>query len=146
MKKLIIPLYLCFIVISYAQSFCIKEKSGAFIEDPYIKEYVIKSVEDAFIEAKKPLDCNSKSHKTVFLKVTNLSDMPIGYSIYQRANNYILNLSIELDIGNKKYTYFQSSYYALPTGGEGDLLKRQALEDAMDRIKDMIVEELLKNG
>ncbi|ACG57191.1 putative protein [Hydrogenobaculum sp. Y04AAS1] len=144
MKKLIIPLYLFLVALSYAQSFCIKEKSGAFIEDPYIKEYVIKSVEEAFIEAKKPLDCNSKSYKTVFLKVTNLSDMPIGYSIYQRANNYILNLSIELNIANKKYTYFQSSYYALPTGGEGDLPKRQALEDAMDRIKDMIIEDLLK--
>ncbi|MGC8676634.1 MAG: hypothetical protein ACP5UF_00195 [Hydrogenobaculum sp.] len=144
MKKLIIPLYLCFIAISYAQSFCIKEKEGAFIEDPYIKEYTIKSVEEAFLEAKKQLDCNSKNYKTVNLKITNISSMPIGYSIYQRANNYILNLSIELDIGKQKYTYSQSSYYALPTGGEGDLPKRQAFEDAMDRIKDMIVEDLLK--
>lgn len=144
MKKLIIPLYLCFIAISYAQSFCIKEKEGAFIEDPYIKEYTIKSVEEAFLEAKKPLDCDSKSSKTVILKITNISDMPIGYSIYQRANNYILNFSIELEVGDKKYTYSQSSYYALPTGSEGDLPKRQAFEDAMDRIRDMIVEDLLK--
>jgi hypothetical protein len=144
MKKLIIPLYLCFIAISYAQSFCIKEKEGAFIEDPYMKDYAIKSVEDAFLEAKKTLNCNSKNSKTVILKITNISNMPIGYSIYQRANNYILNIGIELKVDNKEYTYSQSSYYVLPTGSEGDLPKRQAFEDAIDRIKDMIIEDLLK--
>ncbi len=144
MKKFIIPLYLCFIATSYAQSFCIKPRDGVFIDDPYIKAYTIKAVEDAFLEAKKSLNCNSKNSKNVILKITNFSAMPIGYSIYQRANNYILNVGIEIKVNNKKYTYFQSSYYALPTGGQGDLPKRQAFEDAMDRIKDMIVEDLLK--
>ncbi|WP_459894175.1 hypothetical protein [Hydrogenobaculum acidophilum] len=145
MKKLIFSFLACFSMLTaYGQSFCIREKEGTFIDDPYIKDYTIKSVEDAFIEAHKSIDCSGKSPKNVILKITSFSSMPIGYSIYQRANNYILNFSIELDIGKKKYTYSQSSYYALPNGGEGDLPKRQAFEDAMDRIKDNIISDLLR--
>ncbi len=143
MKKVLLSLLVLGFISSYGQSFCIKEKDGSFIDDPYIKDYTIKAVEDAFIEAHQTLDCDAKSSKNVVLKITNFSAMPIGYSIYQRANNYLLNFSIELDIGKKKYTYSQNSYYTLPTGGEGDLPKRQAFEDAMGRIKDNIISDLL---
>ncbi len=144
MKIILSAFLLCFGLLAYANSFCIREEEGTFIDDPYIDEYAIKSVEKAFLEAHKNLDCDSKSSKTVYMKITNFGASPIGYSIYQRANNYMLTVSLELDIGKKHFNYTQVSYYSLPTGGEGDIPKRQAFEDAMDRIKDMIVEDLLK--
>jgi len=143
MKRFIWMLF-SLMALSYAQEFCVKEKEGAFVDDPYIKAYTIRAVQDALIEANNRIDCADKSSKTIILKITNFSSMPIGYSIYQRANNYILNIGIELDMDGQKHVYTQSSYYALPSGSEGDIPKRQAFEDAINRIKDNIVSDFIK--
>lgn len=145
MKKFLVIL-LCFfnILLANAQNFCIREKEGVPIDDPYIQEYTIKYVEKAFLEAHKNLNCNDKSSDIVYIKITNFSNVPIGYSIYQRANNYMLTVNLELDIAKKHFVYSQVSYYTLPTGGMGNLPRRQAFEDAMSRIKDNIISDLLK--
>ncbi len=101
--------------------------------DPYLKKSLLQILEKAVITLGMKPSCEREA-KEVSVKVKELRDVPISISPLQRVTSYNLILSVELSFGDNKETITSSVPYSLPYGGVGDLPRRQALEDLLDKI------------
>ncbi len=140
MKKLIFFILFIF-SFSFSESFCIKVENNVFIDDPFIYSYTLQKVQKIFLEAKKDLSCD-KDSKTVIASINKFENNPIGFSPYQRANFYSLDVLINLRIGKDSKTYEQTSFYSLPSGSFGNLQRREAFESLMDRIGFLMLHDI----
>jgi hypothetical protein len=119
---------------------CLNELKNPYPDD-YLDYALRRTVERAFLQVGERLRCGEGSEK-VSVKVLEYKDIPTGLSPYQRVNSYNLLLSFELKTQSKSYKYSVVVPYFLPSGGQGDVPKRSALEDALGIIYPRLIEDL----
>jgi len=121
---------------------CLSELKNSYPDD-YLDYALRRTVERAFLQAGERLRCGEGSEK-VTVEVLEYKDIPTGLSPFQRVNSYNLFLSFELKTQGKSYKYSVAVPYFLPSGGQGDLPKRSALEDALGIIYPRLIEDLIR--
>lgn len=121
---------------------CLSELKNPYPDD-YLDYALRRTVERAFLQAGERLGCGEGSEK-VTVEVLEYKDIPTGLSPYQRVNSYNLLLSFELKTQSRSYKYSVTVPYFLPSGGEGDLPRRSALEDALGIIYPRLIEDLIR--
>jgi hypothetical protein len=121
---------------------CLSELKNPYPDD-YLDYALRRTVERAFLQAGERLRCGEGSEK-VSVEVLEYKEVPTGLSPFQRVNSYNLLLSFELKTQIKSYKYSITVPYFLPFGGEGDLPRRSALEDALGIIYPRLVEDLIR--
>jgi hypothetical protein len=121
---------------------CVSELKNPYPDD-YLDYALRRTVERAFLQAGERLRCGEGSEK-VSVEVLEYKDIPTGLSPFQRVNSYNLFLSFELKTQGKSYKYSITVPYFLPSGGQGDLPKRSALEDALGIIYPRLIEDLIR--
>jgi hypothetical protein len=119
---------------------CLSELKNPYPDD-YLDYALRRTVERAFLQAGEKLRCGEGSEK-VSVEVLEYKDIPTGLSPYQRVNSYNLFLSFEIKTQDKSYRYSIAVSYFLPSGGQGDVPKRSALEDALGIIYPKLIEDL----
>jgi len=119
---------------------CLSELKNPYPDD-YLDYALRRTVERAFLQAGERLRCGEGSEK-VTVEVLEYKDIPTGLSPFQRVNSYNLLLSFELKTQGKSYKYSITVPYFLSSGGQGDLPKRSALEDALGIIYPRLIEDL----
>jgi hypothetical protein len=119
---------------------CLSELKNSYPDD-YLDYALRRTVERAFLQAGERLRCGEGSEK-VSVEVLEYKDVPTGLSPFQRVNSYNLFLSFELKTQSKSYKYSVTVPYFLSFGGQGDLPKRSALEDALGIIYPKLIEDL----
>ncbi len=118
---------------------CLSELKNPYPGD-YLDYALRRTVERAFLQAGEKLKCGEGSEK-VSVEVLEYKDIPTGLSPFQRVNSYNLLLSFELKTQDKSYKYSVAVPF-LPSGGQGDIPKRSALEDALGIIYPRLIEDL----
>jgi hypothetical protein len=121
---------------------CLSELKNSYPDD-YLDYALRRTVERAFLQAGEKLRCGEGSEK-VSVEVLEYKDVPTGLSPFQRVNSYNLLLSFELKTQDKSYKYSVVVPYFLPSGGQGDIPKRSALEDALGIIYPRLIEDLIR--
>jgi len=115
-----------------AEPFCVKGIDND-TEEPYLSYELLRIVERAVLESGHELRCDGDT-KEVRLRVKEFKEVPIAYTSKQRVSSYNLSLSFELNIDGKGYTIRSSVPYTLPYGGLGDIPRRKAINDLLDKI------------
>ncbi len=121
---------------------CLSELKNSYPDD-YLDYALRRTVEMAFLQAGERLRCGEGSEK-VIVEVLEYKEIPTGLSPFQRVNSYNLLLSFELKTQDKSYRYSVAVPYFLPSGGQGDIPKRSALEDALGIIYPRLIEDLTR--
>lgn len=121
---------------------CLNELKNPYPDD-YLDYALRRTVERAFLQAGGKLRCGEGSER-VTVEVLEYKDVPTGLSPFQRVNSYNLFLSFELKTQSKSYKYSVAVPYFLPSGGQGDIPKRSALEDALGIIYPRLIEDLIR--
>ncbi len=119
--------------------FCI-EKVENDTNEPYLSYALLKMAERAILESGGELSCEVSS-KRVRVRVIDFREIPLAYSPSQRVNSYNLYLSFEVSVGGSSFSVGGSVPYSLPTGSLGDVPRRKAIDDLVDKI----YFEVLKN-
>lgn len=123
-----------------AQPICI-EWSSLPRSEPYLHYALLRSVEKAVLESGYSLGCDGEYEK-LSVKVRKFEEVPIAYTPAQRVSVYNLILSLEAVKGNERFIFTVSVPYSLPSGGLGDLPRRKAIDDLLDKIYLRMVEKL----
>jgi hypothetical protein len=121
---------------------CLSELKNPYPDD-YLDYALRRTVERAFLQAGEKLRCGEASEK-VSVEVLEYKDIPTGLSPFQRVNSYNLFLSFEIKTQDKSYRYSVAVPYFLPSGGQGDIPKRSALEDTLGIIYPRLIEDLIR--
>ncbi|GAB6066339.1 hypothetical protein JCM9492_14320 [Aquifex pyrophilus] len=98
-------------------------------EDSYVNKRIAQYVERFALESGFELSCSEKS---LNLSVSaSFSERSVAISPKQRVSTYLFSLSIR--IGSESFS--TSVPYSLPSGALGELPRRKALEEAIQRLK-----------
>ena len=124
----------------FAQTFCIKDVRNE-TNEPYLSYSLLRIVERALLENGYEVDCDGSFSK-IELRVKEFKEIPIAYTPEQRVSSYNLILSVELKVNGKDHTLRSFVPYDLPYGGLGDLPRRKAIDDLLDKIYIDILEIL----
>jgi hypothetical protein len=125
---------------AFGREVCLSELKNPYPDD-YLDYALRRTVERAFLQAGEKLRCGEGSEKAT-VEVLEYKDIPTGLSPFQRVNSYNLLLSFELKTQSKSYKYSITVPYFLSSGGQGDLPKRSALEDALGIIYPRLIKDL----
>ena len=116
----------------WAGVFCIEEVEND-TKEPYLSYSLLKVVEEAILENGHRISCDRMSKK-VKVRVKKFEEIPIAYTPEQRVSSYNLFLSVELEVNGQKHSFSSSVPYTLPYGGLGDIPRRKAIDDLLDKI------------
>ncbi|MCS7284475.1 MAG: hypothetical protein NZ527_02045 [Hydrogenobacter thermophilus] len=122
-------LLLLWVSLAFAAEFCIKPVENPYNE-PYLNYALQKKVESAVLESGHSLKCGKDSIDILPL-VKELREVPIAYTPYQRVSAYNLTLTVAIKDNKEERDFSFTVPYSLPTGGLGDLPRRQAIDDAL---------------
>jgi hypothetical protein len=122
---------LLLISLAYAETFCIEVENET--NEPYLSYAVMKFVEKAVLESGATLSCK-EDHKNLRVRIVRFKETPIAYTPEQRVSSYNLSLSLKLELEGREFTLSGSVPYTLPTGGLGDIPRRKAIDDLLDKI------------
>ncbi len=115
-----------------AETFCIKGVENR-TNEPYLSYSLLKAVERAILENGHKIGCDGR-FKEVRVRVKDFNEMPIAYTPEQRVSSYNLVLSVELILNGKRHSFSSVVPYTLPYGGLGDIPRRKAIDDLLDKI------------
>jgi len=118
--------------ISFGKEFCIEEVDNDFNE-PYLSYALLRIMERAVLETGGNIACSQNSIR-VRLTVKDFREIPIAYTPSQRVRSYNLSISFEVDIDGKRHLFRGTVPYSLPFGGYGDIPRRKAIDDLLDKI------------
>jgi hypothetical protein len=127
---------------AFGREVCLSELKNPYPDD-YLDYALRRTVERAFLQAGERLRCGEGSEK-VTVEVLEYKEIPTGLSPFQRVNSYNLLLSFEIKTQSKSYKYSITVPYFLPSGGQGDVPKRSALEDTLGIIYPRLIEDLIR--
>ncbi len=133
-------LYLTLFESTFGEDVCLNELRNPY-PDTYLDYALRRTVESAFLQVGKGLRCGEGSEKAS-VEVLEYKDVPTGLSRFQRVNSYNLLLSFELKVQDKTYKYSVTVPYLLPSGEQGDIPKRSAVEDALGIIFPSLIKDL----
>ncbi len=128
--------------LSFSQEICIKLEENTS-EEPYASVAVIKTFEKAIFESGFSAGCSENS-KLLKLYITDLEEVPIAYTPQQRVSTYTLILRIKMVLNGVKKEFSLNIPYSIPFGGLGDIPRRQALEDLMDKLYPSILNTFME--
>ncbi len=115
-----------------AERFCIERVENP-TNDPYIGYGVQRIVEKAFIGNGFTLSCEG-DHRKVIVRVIRFEEIPIAYTSRQRVSSYNLLLTAEVRVNGESFSFGGTVPYTLPSGGYGDIPRRKAVDDLLDKI------------
>ncbi len=116
----------------WAEVFCVEDVENN-TNEPYLSYSLLKVVEEAILENGHQISCDRKSKK-VKVRIKRFQEVPIAYTPEQRVSSYNLFLSVELEVNGQKHSFSSSVPYTLPYGGLGDIPRRKAIDDLLDKI------------
>ncbi len=122
-------LLLLWVSLVFSLEFCIKPVENPY-KEPYLSYALRRNIENAILESGHKVGCG-KDAIAIVPMVKDLKEIPIAYTPYQRVSAYNITLTVALkDIkGEKDFSF--TVPYSLPTGGLGDLPRRQAIDNLL---------------
>ncbi len=120
--------------------FCIRGVEND-TNEPYLSYALLRTVEKAILESGGRLNCRGKAEE-VSVRVVRFEEKPISYTPRQRVNSYNLYLTFEVRVGERKFSLSGVVPYSLPSGGLGDIPRRKAIDDLLDKIYWNILQNL----
>ncbi len=126
--------------IAFANAFCVKVERDPY-RDPYLGLAVLKTIERAVIESGLAVSCDD-SAKDLNVRIVSFREVPIAFTPDQRVSVYNLSLTLKVTAGSRQFTVSGSVPYSLPTGGLGDIPRRKAIDDLLDKLYLNILEKL----
>ncbi|RLJ71160.1 hypothetical protein BCF55_1458 [Hydrogenivirga caldilitoris] len=129
----VIPLALAlYFSLVFSEPFCIKGVEND-TREPYLNYALLKTVEKAVLEIGGELRCEGDA-KGILIRIKNFKETPIAYTPQQRVSSYNLNLSFEVVVGDRSFSLSGVVPYSLVSGGLGDIPRRRAIDDLLDKI------------
>ncbi len=117
---------------AFGKSVCIEKVNNGFNE-PYLSYALTRMIEKALIESGRKPGCHPGS-VPVTVSVLEFEEIPIAYTPQQRVSSYNLMLKIRVELGKEEFVLENFVPYYLPYGGMGDLPRRKAIDDLLDKI------------
>ncbi len=125
-----------FFMISFSfpaeQRVCISVK-GDFPKEKYIRIIVRKRVERALLESGYKPSCE-KPFVPLNVVIKRVRERPIAYTSKGRISSYSLSIELEMVFGDKKGIFKGFAPYRQPTGAVGDLYRKKAVNEIIDKI------------
>jgi len=116
----------------FSKELCIKEVEND-TNEPYLSYALLKTLEKAILESGGSLGCSEDS-TGVYVRITNFKETPIAYTPAQRVSSYNLSVSFSVRVGEHSFSLGGTVPYSLPSGGFGDIPRRKAIDDLLDKI------------
>ncbi len=101
--------------------------------DPYLNYVLLKKVEEALLETGQRIDCG-KGSVPLQVSIKRITDVPLAYSPRQRITSYNLEVVISVSLPGKEREFFWSVPYEQESGLKGEMPRREAFEDALDKL------------
>ncbi len=111
---------------------CINVK-GDFPKEKYIRIIVRKRVERALLESGYKPSCQ-KPFVPLNVVIKRVEERPIAYTSKGRISSYNLSIELEMVLGDKRETFTGFAPYRQPTGAVGDLYRKKAVNEIIDKI------------
>ncbi len=127
-----LALILLLLSLAYAGSFCIKEVENE-TNEPYLSYALLRTLEKAVLEVGGDISC-SGDFREIRVKVRSFRELPIAYTPQHRVSSYNLSLSVEIQVEGSSFVLSGTVPYTLPSGGLGDIPRRSAVDDLVDKI------------
>lgn len=124
---------------SFSQTLCIRDVENE-TNEPYLSYALLKTMEKAILESGYSLKC--PEGEVVKVRVVEFRENPIAYTPSQRVSSYNLTLRIDVEIGKKRFSVGGTVPYSLPSGSLGDIPRRKAIDDLLDKIYLEILENV----
>ena len=134
-----IVLFLIAFLTAYGKEVCPKVENDT--EEPYLSYALLRTLEKALLELGYSPVCR-EGREIVFLKVINFEEKPIAITPEQRVSSYLLTVSLSLKVKDEEEKITSSVPYRLPYGGLGDIPRREAVDDLVDKIYTIILKSL----
>ena len=109
--------------------------------DPYLNYVLLQRIEQALLEVGKKVECSENSRELV-VSIKRLKDIPLAFSPEQRVTSYTLEVVVSIKLDGKEAEFFWSVPYEQTNGLQGELPRREAFEDAVDKISIQILDFL----
>ncbi len=111
---------------------CINVK-GDFPKEKYIRIIVRKRVEKALLESGYKPSCQ-KPFVPLDVIIRRVKERPIAYTSKGRISSYSLSIELEMVFGEKRGIFKGFAPYRQPTGAVGDLYRKKAVNEIIDKI------------
>ncbi|EDP75257.1 hypothetical protein [Hydrogenivirga sp. 128-5-R1-1] len=131
MRALLIVLLIATLT-AFSQELCIKEVEND-TNEPYLSYALLRTIEKAILESGWKLGCK-KGSTEVYVRITSFKETPIAYTPAQRVSSYNLSVSFSVRVGERSFSLAGTVPYSLPSGGLGDIPRRRAIDDLLDKI------------
>ncbi len=118
--------------LGFSNPLCIKLLEDRY-RDPYLGFAILRTVEKAALESGRGVSCGENS-EDLKVEVLNFSERPIAYTPDQRVSAYNLYITLRFTLSGRAFTLSSVVPYSLPTGGLGDIPRRRAIDDALDKL------------
>ncbi len=112
--------------------FCVEDVENP-TNDPYIGYSLQRVTEKALLEGGFVLSCEEGARR-VRIRVISLEEIPIAYTPRQRVSSYNLILWAEVRLNGRSIKVGGAVPYTLPSGGYGDVPRRKAVDDLLDKV------------
>lgn len=131
-------LFLLLLNISFSLDFCIKPVENPYNE-PYVSYALLRNLERSILESGHSLSCNGSSI-SITPVIKEIKEVPIAYTPFQRVSAYNMTLTFILKDYKGEVSFSPTVPYNQPTGGLGNLPRREAIDNAMGIIYVELVE------
>ncbi len=121
-----------FASLSFGGPLCVELVRDPY-RDPYLSFAVLRTVERAVLESGRGLSCGDGS-EALKVEIVRFEERPIAYTPEQRVSAYTLRITLKFTMRDRSFSVTSVVPYSLPTGGLGDIPRRRAIDDALDKI------------
>ncbi len=137
-------IFLALPAVLFGKTYCVEVKRDPY-RDPYIGFAVLRTVERAVVESGNSLGCG-KGSRMLRVSVVSLKEVPIAFTPDQRVRAYNLYLTLRVETERETFTLGGAVPYSQPTGGLGDITRRRAIDDLLDKLYLNLLEKLRGGG
>ncbi|MDQ7038547.1 MAG: hypothetical protein Q9N26_05050 [Aquificota bacterium] len=128
----------------FGKTYCVEVERDPY-RDPYLGFAVLRTVERAVVESGNSLGCG-KGSRMLRVRVVSFREVPIAFTPDQRVSAYSLYLTLRVEAGKETFTLKGTVPYSQPTGGLGDIPRRRAIDDILDKLYLNLLEKLRGGG
>ncbi len=111
---------------------CVRIK-GDFPQEKYLRIALKKSAEKALIETGYEINCSDGSIP-LFLIIKKVEERPIAFTPKSRISSYSLSIRVKLKFEEREETISGFAPYRQPTGAVGDINRKKAVDEIIDKI------------
>ena len=114
------------------EEICVTVK-GDYPQEKYLRIALKRSVEKALIETGYITGCDKDSKKLLII-IKNVNEKPIAYTSKSRIRSFSLTIVMDIIMENKKGRFSSFAPYGQPSGGIGDINRKKAIDEIIDKI------------